>query len=288
MRLATNMIGLDSVYGHYKMIDVLAESGFEGIDFNADKQEYYTDAHHKDFYMQWRKYAEDKGVYFTQAHAPFDTSFVDEEATKKRFDEITEAMKISSWMGAEMIVVHPCKHIPYHIKGNTEKMFEYNFDMYKRLIPYCEEYGIKVAIENTYEKFGPFYSHSCCTKAEELAKMIDALDNPCFTVCLDVGHANLLREKPSQMIRTLGSRIGCLHIHDNNGMTDQHTLPYHGTLDWDDVMEALADVDYKGDLSYEAGLFFLNSPLDIRVDALKYMSVVGHNLINKFEEFKIK
>ena len=55
-----------------------------------------------------------------------------------------------------------------------------------------------------------------------------------------------------------------------------------------DVMEALADVDYKGDLSYEAGLFFFNSPPDIRVDALKYMSVVGHNLINKFEEFKIK
>ena len=53
-------------------------------------------------------------------------------------------------------------------------------------------------------------------------------------------------------------------------------------------MEALAAVGYKGNLSYEAGRFFKNSPEEMRVDALKYMSAVGHNLIKKFDELKNK
>ena len=288
MKLSTNMIGLDTVFGHYKMIDVLAESGFYGIDFNADKEEYYTDAHDKDFYLEWRKYAENKGVFFTQAHAPFASSFDDDAETEKRFGEIVRGMEISSWLGAEMIVVHPCTHLSCSVKGNYEKMFEQNINMYRRLIPYCEEYGIKVAVENINKGYNGFSSHSVTSKPENLAKMIDILDNPCFTVCFDVGHANLVREYPSEAIRTLGSRIGCLHIHDNDGNHDTHTLPYHGTINWDSVMEALADINYKGNLSYEAGYFFKFSPDEMRTDALKYMSAVGHNLINKFESYKAK
>lgn len=286
MKLATNMIGLDTVLGHYGMIDALAESGFYGIDFNADKEEYYTDAHDKNFYLEWRKYAQSKGVYFTQAHAPFASSFDDEEQTKKRFSEITEAMKTSSWVGAEMIVVHPCKHLPCDKKENFEKLFEQNIDMYKRLIPYCEEYGIKIAIENINNSYNGFSAHTTTSKADDLAKMIDTLNNPCFTVCFDVGHSHLVREYPNEAIRKLGSRIGCLHIHDNDGNSDNHTLPFYGTIEWESVMKALADIDYQGNLSYEAGRFFKNVPEEIRVDSLKYMSAVGHSLIKKFEGYK--
>ena len=40
------------------------------------------------------------------------------------------------------------------------------------------------------------------------------------------------------------SRLKALHIDDNNGTADQHRLPYRGTVDWQDVMSALAEVGY--------------------------------------------
>lgn len=49
----------------------------------------------------------------------------------------------------------------------------------------------------------------------------------------------------------LGKRIKALHIHDNNGATDQHLMPYVGTINWDDFCNSLHDIGYDGDLSFE-------------------------------------
>ena len=37
---------------------------------------------------------------------------------------------------------------------------------------------------------------------------------------------------------------------------DAHTLPFFGIIDWEKVMEALADINYTGDLTYEANGFY--------------------------------
>ena len=49
----------------------------------------------------------------------------------------------------------------------------------------------------------------------------------------------------------LGSRIQAFHIHDNNGIDDQHIAPYMGILDWNRFMEGLKAIDYHGALSFE-------------------------------------
>ena len=47
---------------------------------------------------------------------------------------------------------------------------------YKSLIPYCEEYGIKVAVENMWQYPG-MISHSTCSRPEEFIRYIDELDS---------------------------------------------------------------------------------------------------------------
>ena len=42
-----------------KTIDIFSDAGFEGIDFNADLEEYYTDVHYEAFYKNIKKYAQD-------------------------------------------------------------------------------------------------------------------------------------------------------------------------------------------------------------------------------------
>lgn len=276
MLLTTNFILFHDELGLEKTIDVFAAAGFEGIEFNADLKEYYTDAHDEAFYKRICAYAAEKGVPITQAHAPFPSAYPDDEArTEQRFREIVKSMQHAAWLGAEMIVVHPCTHIDCTADPTVfESMMEYNLNFYRRLAPYAKEFGIKIAIENI--------SRSVTTRADGLLRLLQTLnDSETFTVCYDVGHAHHLGQGAAEMILALGDIIGCTHIHDNDGAHDSHTLPYYGTIDWDAVTKAFAEVGYKGNLNYEAGYFVRRAPVALRLESATYMAAVGKHLIQK-------
>ena len=281
MLLSANMIRIYDAFGMRETFDVFAQAGIEGIDFNNDIAEYCTREHGEEFYRELGQYAKEKGVAICQAHAPFPSSYKEEDKTAKRFEEIVQAMENASYLGAPMIVVHPCTHLDYSIEGNPEILFAYNLDFYKRLIPYARQFGIKIAIENIGRV-------SVTSTPERLNRLYDALNDPVFTVCFDVGHCLLQGVDPADAIRAIGSRLvhGCTHVHDNMGDSDAHTLPYYGKVDWESVMKALADIGYQGDLNYEASGFMKNVPIELRPRALAYMADVGHYLIGRFEYYK--
>ena len=281
MLLSANMIRVHDTFGIKKTFDVFAQAGFQGIDFNNDIGEYYTQEHDQAFYSELGRYANARGITICQAHAPFGSSFPEADKAAKRFEEIVQSIKNASYLGAPMIVVHPCTQLDYSVEGNPEKLFEYNLDFYRRLIPYAREAGIKIAIENIGRV-------SITSTPERLNRLYDALNDPVFTVCFDVGHCLFQGVDPAEAIRKLGHRLvnGCTHIHDNFGDTDAHTLPYYGRVDWESVMKALADIDYKGDLNYEASNFIKDVPAELYIDGLTYMAKVGHYLIGRFEYYK--
>lgn len=283
MRLSTTTGEPAKFFGFNKCIDILADAGYDCADFSQfDKYVYEADLS-KDFLTELRKYAENKGIFFNQSHAPFGSSFEDEKKTKRRFKEITEAMKRASYLGVENIIVHPCQHLSYEEEGNPEILFEYNMDFYSRLIPYCEEYDIKVALENMWQHTG-MIDHSTCSKPEEFVRYLDELNNPCFVACLDIGHAALVREDIPAFIKALGKKyLKCLHVHDVDGTHDSHTLPYFGEINWQRVMKALAEIGYQGDLTFEADNFLRGMPSELYSDGEILMEKVGRNLIKTFE-----
>lgn len=281
MLLSANMIRFHDAFGMKQTFDIFAQAGIQGIDFNNDVAEYCTKEHDEQFYVELAKYAKQKGVAICQAHAPFPSSFAEQEKNEKRFDEIVQGMRNAAYLGAPMIVVHPCCHLKYALEDNAEKLFEFNLDFYKRLIPYAREFGIKIAIENIGRD-------SVTSTPERLNKLFDTLDDPVFTICFDVGHCLFQGVDPAEAIIALGDRLvdGCTHVHDNFGDKDDHTLPYYGNVDWESVMKALADIDYRGDLNYEASGFIKDIPTVLRPDGLTFMAKVGHYLISRFEYYR--
>jgi len=281
MRLSSNMIRFHDAFGMTETFDIFAKAGIQGMDFNNDVAEYYSSAHDKQFYTELAKYAKERGIAICQAHAPFPSSYAEEEKNAKRFDEIVTAMRNASWLGAPMIVVHPCTHLDFDVEGNPEKLFDFNLDFYTRLIPYAREFGIKIAIENIGRS-------SVTSTPERLNRLYDALNDPVFTVCFDVGHCLFEGCDPAEAIRKIGDRLvnGCTHVHDNSGKGDDHTLPYYGKVDWESVMKALAEIGYAGDLNYEASGFVKDIPTELRPDGLAYMAKIGRYLISRFEYYK--
>ena len=280
MKLSTNIMLFQQVLGLERTLEVFAEAGFEAVEFNADIEEYYTDAHNKAYYKKIKSLCDNLGIEITQAHAPFrfGQDMADEEKAKKHFIEIVRAFEHSSYLGTKMIVVHPLTHLNLNIEENKDKMLEYNVEYYRSLIPYAEEYGMKIAIENIRD--------SISKTAKGLLEILNELNNEAFTVCCDVGHVNIMGEKPADMIMELGNNIGCTHIHDNDGVSDCHTLPYYGNIDWESVMKAFADISYEGNLNYEAGLFVKNVPVSLRGESAGYMAGIGKYLIERYWSYK--
>jgi len=68
--------------------------------------------------------------------------------------------------------------------------------------------------------------------------------------CMDVGHAHLTGGAPDA-IDLLSGYIVTTHLHDNRGTTDDHLVPFDGTLDWVATMTAFQKIGYSGPLMFE-------------------------------------
>ena len=168
-------------------------------------------------------------------------------------------------------------------------MHELNVKYYKEFIPYCETYGIRIAVENMWQaevKRG-CPSDDVCSRGATLAAMVDELRDVaphCFVACLDVGHVGLVGEEAQDSIRILGGdRLGCLHIHDNDYRGDQHLIPGQGMLDWIAITDALREVGYKGEFTYEADGFIKHFLPETLPMALTFMAQIARHWANRCE-----
>ena len=164
-----------------------------------------------------------------------------------------------------------------------------NMEFYTGLAPLAKENGIKIAIENMWQR-NPQSKYVCddvCADPVELARYYDTLNDPeAFTVCLDLGHVAICGREPEDAIRTLGSRIGALHVHDVDYISDLHTLPGIGKVNWKEVCRALADVDYKGEITLEADYFMKNMDDELIPMAERMLEVSARHLAEQVEAFK--
>jgi sugar phosphate isomerase/epimerase len=296
MLLSSSIKNLLTRFDPETAIRMMAKAGFDAMDFSFTGKSYAAkycgpDANtpaFRDYLRGLRAQAEDAGVPFLQAHAPAPSSSIDPLTNRERFDAIVVAMRNSSCLGIPKIVVHPVQHLTYAEDGVPERLFEMNLEFYKRLEPYCEEYNIKIAVENMWQRAADRrISHSTCSRPAEFARYVDALDSEWFIGCLDIGHAYLVDEDPAAFIEHLGgTRLKALHVHDVDGVHDSHTIPYQGKVDWESVMAALARIGYEGELTYEAVCFLDKTPDAAYPSGLSHMAEIGRYLISRFEAYR--
>ena len=268
-------------------INLMADAGFDAIDFSFHVSEEYYGEHTdgeagKQKFLEWRALAESRGLVFNQAHAPEGSSYRDMDRTVRRFHDIRRAIRNASYLGIPIIVVHPVQHLQYCESGVPEQLFEWNMQFYNALKPYCEEYGVKVAVENMWQQPNGIIDHSTCSRPEEFVRYIDTLNSEWFVACLDIGHAPIVKVDPCELIRALGKdRLKALHVHDVDGKDDLHTLPYFSKINGDSVCAALKEIGYEGDLTFEAGAFVNPLPKELSLAAGKFMVATGRHLISK-------
>ena len=292
MRISTEINSFASMIGEIATIEMLAEVGFDAYDLSMFKMRYdpscaFCGEQYKEFAQEIRAAADKAGIVCNQAHAPFPSSVGDPDKDREIYAQIIRAMEIASIAGAEIIVVHPMQHLTYAEPGNPEILEEMNIAFYQSLIPYCERFEIRVAVENMwqYDTERECIVDSTCSRAEEFCRYIDRINSPWIVGCLDIGHVPLVGEDLPRIIRMLGgNRLKALHVHDNNLTQDSHALPYTMSIDFDAVTSALKEIGYTGDFTFEADNACRKLPKHLKSEGARLMLCVGRELAGKIRD----
>lgn len=142
---------------------------------------------------------------------------------------VINRIEMTARLGGDAVVMH----IPGGpISDNLKKSLE-------TIRPHAIEHGIKIALENgcfesinsAFAEYGPDY----------------------VGLCYDCGHGNMDTNGLDKM-DAIKDRLCAIHLHDNDGIGDQHKIPFTGTVDWQRLMEIIAQSSYSKCISMEVSM----------------------------------
>lgn len=292
MKLSTENGALRALVGERKAIEIFAQAGFDALDYTftpwmeRGEMPWNTDRY-KEYAKEVNQMMADNGLVFNQAHAPFifHTSYLPDWDREIMPLQI-RCFESCALLGIPHMVVHPIHHLPY--TRNKAEIWELNKTYYNKLQPYAKEFGVKVSLENMFglDERNNRYVTDMFADPNEYVKFYDELENTEDFICLvDTGHSYIVGEDAADTIRVLGSRVKGTHINDNSFIGDDHLIPFDGRIDWDDVMKALADIHYDGDITFEALHLYEGFAEDFYLTRARYLHDVGRYLISRFNKF---
>lgn len=289
MRLAT-MTSLfreqrskDGHIGYAESIRRCRDAGFSVLDFNMCAMIHNkTELNGPDWEKavdQIRNTAEKLGVEFCQSHLPYlpgGKLYPPGSEEEAFFQEITRRSLIaSSILGVKAAVVHPLteKLLEEH---SREANLRLNHQVYDPLVEEAVRRKVRIAFENMVDannkrRYGAI--------AEELIELVDSYGDSSVGICWDTGHANRVYSNQERPLRLVGKRLIALHIDDNLGVTDDHLLPFLGTVDWETIMPLFQEIGYEGDLVYEIKINNF-MPDELKDLTARFCRQVGEHLLS--------
>ena len=194
------------------------------------------------------------GLSFMDAHGPFmgisDLCYPEGKSSQMLLLRHLACLNIAADFGIKTYTLHSGGDFRFPAYSEAQLMDEIRRKL-DVLLPEAEKRKIVICLENGMPKL--------CWPNRLLILKND-YPTPYLGFCYDSGHANIMdhgREIPDSLPRRnyagtgyepewedhalekmLPHVVNC-HLHDNNGLQDQHLLPGEGTIDWHHTMSLL-------------------------------------------------
>lgn len=157
-------------------------------------------------------------------HGPYEgisPAGMDETVRLSAVDRIRLAFEAASVLKPRTIVLHGGFSEKKH-KGDIEAWLTRAMKTFSVFIEKAAKLGAIICVENIHDK-----------TPEALLALMSAANSPLLRVCIDTGHLNVFSKTPVEAwIDGLGRYIGEVHLHDNDGASDQHLPIGEGSFDF--------------------------------------------------------
>jgi sugar phosphate isomerase/epimerase len=230
----------------------IAAHGFDAVELCATRTHF--DYHNPAAVADLQSWLAEAGLELHGIHAPVNDSFVggrwgarltlasaDTDARAHAVDETERALHVARRIPAKVLVAHlGVARTPSSSPGeNSRDGARRSIDQLRRL---AAPLGVRVAVEVIPNEL---------SRAASLVHFVEEdLESADVGVCLDFGHAHMDGDL-IDAIETVSGHLMTTHVHDNRGRSDDHLVPFEGTIDWPAAMTAIQKVGYDQTLLFE-------------------------------------
>lgn len=185
------------------------------------------------------------GVEFYQVHGPWPVDDTSPEKRETNLEYYKLCVRGCAYLGSKYLVMHPVMPYGWGAEEDADWVDEVNADFIRKLADYARPYGVTICLENM-----PFKLHRL-SHVPEIVKFVKAMNLDNLGICYDTGHGHLYGDDAGDLVRQCGDLLRTLHVHDNFGQSDEHQIPFLGTINWESFRQGLKDIGYDGCLSLE-------------------------------------
>ena len=239
------------------ILDKIKQAGFPSVFlwWDHDLDEYYAPL------GKVVEMARERGLDPENGHMPYyhmNCIWEDTLDGKDYFDRYMGLINDARLAEMDRLVIHPFEmELPV-----AKRKADLGLSRFARLGEFARKCGIKLAIENIQDN-------------ESLEMVIDYLNDEYAGLCYDSGHDNVMqrtlykKKKEEQTGILLGdgfefvnhnydlldkysNKVYAVHLHDNDGTADWHSLPLTGNIDWKSLSDKLESTSYDRSCMLEA------------------------------------
>lgn len=198
---------------------LIKEVGFDCVITNQDNKFYAQNGTIEEQVKFFKKYGLKISSLHNQYNAAELPNFWLDNSMGDRLEDILKFdIETASKYGIKCVVVH--------MKGEYNQVGEKRL---LRVLDFCKKKNVALAVENIDEQ-------------KLFFDIFEKINHPFLKFCYDSGH-NHCFDPEIDYLEKYGDKLICMHLHDNAGKRDEHTLNRFGTIDWEKIAKKLAKLD---------------------------------------------
>lgn len=232
----------------------IAAHEFDAVELCATRTHF--DYHNATVVADLQQWLAEAGLALASVHAPVSESFAagrhgtplllasaDHDARMHALAEVERALHIARRIPFKTLIVH--LGVPRNSQtAPTDSSRDGARRSVEALQLMADPLGVRVGIEVIQNEL---------SRTGSLAHFLEhVLDAAAVGICLDLGHAHLEGDA-IEATETVAEHLIAVDVHDNHGRTDDHLVPFEGTIDWPGALTAVQKVGYEGTLMLELG-----------------------------------
>ncbi|MGG3467283.1 sugar phosphate isomerase/epimerase family protein [Neobacillus pocheonensis] len=215
----------------------LAKFGYDGVEFVGEPEKMDTNRI-KELLDQYNIEASTICAIY---NAERDLVSSNENIRKNAVEYIKSCVDFASTIGAKGISLTPTACMKIYGEADRETELNWAVEGIREAGLYAGEHGVRLTVEawNRYENY-------LINRLEQALELVNRVNLPNVGVMGDTYHMNIEEVDIADTIRMVGDKLYHLHIADSN-----RAAPGRGHIDFEPIVQALRDINYRGFLTME-------------------------------------
>ena len=246
-----NLAVVSSVFSNYQLehvLPIVAHAGYEGIDLWGGRPHVFRSDLGPARLRALRRQAADLGLEIASVmpafyRYPFSLTTSDDRIRRDSLDYMKESIDNAVQLGAGTVLTVPGRSLHGQ---TTDDAWARMADSLSTVADMGAAAGLRIGVEAVNR-----YVSDLVVNADDALRLIRPLGRDNLGVVLDSGHIHLAGQNGVADVHSLGPLLYQVHLNDNDGNKHQGLVPGDGSFDYQPLLKALKDSQFRGFLSVE-------------------------------------